>query len=317
MRIICINALCATALVSQAVAFTRSFGKTPRLLARTDRSHGSKQSSKLTPLSMSSSIPQEGKKQKQKQKIPNPFITDCDDSNTPPSLAKLISSIHSVKSGSDIRGIYTEHARIGTILNVSHAIQSERSLTPFSVYCYGAAFAQMVQIRSGKGSAFPIMSRGVDEWGDERMFIEKRQSQTVICVGRDPRFSGGRLADSFCRGVESVEGCIAHYTGLASTPAMFEFCRSDMCDGAVMITASHLPEDKNGLKFFTRTGGLTSNDIETLAERASISARQWHDLGIVPPSSGEGAVYCTSWVSNSATVIFLEIVIVKGGMMCP
>lgn len=159
----------------------------------------------------------------------------------------------------------------------------------------------MVQIRSGKGtfsSNFPSIARGVDEWGDEANIQTQSQSQTSICIGRDPRNSGIRLADAFCRGVESVDGVIAQYTGLASTPAMFEFCRSDMCDGAVMITASHLPEDRNGMKFFTKNGGLTKQDIEILAERATASAKEWFDFGIVPPSSGEGAVYCTSWVDN-------------------
>jgi hypothetical protein len=235
----------------------------------------------------------------------NSFISDCDNTNTPPSLAKIVSSIHSIKSGSDIRGIFTDHKSIGSILNVS-TVANERCLTPFAAYCYGAAFAQMVQIRSGKGINTPspsasasrsTISTNFDNWVDETSFLNVKSSQTIICIGRDPRRSGTRLSDAFCRGVESVQGVVARYTGLASTPAMFEFCRSDMCDGAVMVTASHLPEDRNGFKFFTKNGGLTKNDIEILAERASICARQWHDIGVVPPSSGKDGVYCSSWVS--------------------
>lgn len=233
----------------------------------------------------------------------NPFISDCDNTNTPPSLAKIVSSIHSIKSGSDIRGIFTDHKSIGSILNVSN-VSNERCLTPFAAYCYGAAFGQMVQIRSGKGvvtsspstSSRSLVSTNFDHWVDETSFLNEKSSQTIICVGRDPRHSGTRLSDSFCRGVESVQGVVARYTGLASTPAMFEFCRSDMCDGAVMVTASHLPEDRNGFKFFTKNGGLTKKDIEILAERASICARQWHDIGVVPPTSGKDGVYCSSWV---------------------
>ena len=78
---------------------------------------------------------------------------------------------------------------------------------------------------------------------------------------------------------------------------MFEFCRSGLCDGAVMITASHLPEDRNGYKFFMKSGGLTNRDIVTLAERASTCAREWYDVGLVPPSSGKGAVCCSQKVS--------------------
>ena len=32
-------------------------------------------------------------------------------------------------------------------------------------------------------------------------------------------------------------------------------------DGAVMITASHLPSHRNGFKFFTQSGGLNKQDI--------------------------------------------------------
>lgn len=34
-----------------------------------------------------------------------------------------------------------------------------------------------------------------------------------------------------------------------------------MYDGAVMITASHLPSHRNGFKFFTKAGGLSKQDI--------------------------------------------------------
>jgi phosphomannomutase len=172
-------------------------------------------------------------------------------------------------------------------------VSVDKALTPFAAYCYGAAFAQMVQIRSGKGSALSYIARNVDEWGDEGSL---KQSQTVISVGRDPRNSGVRLADAFCRGLESVDGVTSQYTGIASTPAMFEFCRSNKCDGSVMITASHLPEDRNGMKFFTKNGGLTKADIEILADGATKCAYQWHDIGIVPPSSGKEAVFCSSLV---------------------
>ncbi|CAN0492649.1 unnamed protein product, partial [Discosporangium mesarthrocarpum] len=39
-------------------------------------------------------------------------------------------------------------------------------------------------------------------------------------------------------------------------------------DGAVMITASHLPSNRNGLKFFTKAGGLNKQDISQVRIRA-------------------------------------------------
>ena len=51
--------------------------------------------------------------------------------------------------------------------------------------------------------------------------------------------------------------------GIASTPAMFMSTVSDdnPTTGGVMITASHLPFNRNGLKFFTKEGGLDKKDI--------------------------------------------------------
>lgn len=146
------------------------------------------------------------------------FISDCDDINTPPSLSKIIDSLHSIQSGSDIRGVFIDHPSRGCILNVSQAISSsgqEKALTPFAAYCYGKAFAQMVQIRCGKGIASSTgdwkqessLFLDVDVWEPFSTFAkldhEDEDSslfgKTVICVGRDPRLSGIALTDALCR----------------------------------------------------------------------------------------------------------------------
>jgi phosphomannomutase len=41
------------------------------------------------------------------------------------------------------------------------------------------------------------------------------------------------------------------------------------CDGAIMLTASHLPFNRNGLKFFTAQGGLNKGDIAALLDLAA------------------------------------------------
>lgn len=217
---------------------------------------------------------------------PELFQSDCDDVNTPPSLLRIFKSFLKLKSGSDIRGTFVDHGRVGSIMNIgtiisSHSSGSPAPLTPFAAYCFGAAFAKLVKIRSGKA-----------------LYGNAAEKETVICVGKDPRTHGVRLADSFARGVESVENCIAVYSGISSTPAMFEFCRADKCDGSVMVTASHLPEDRNGFKFFTRNGGLSKQDIDILTEGAMDAAREWTDIGLIPPTSGDGAVSCSEWVDH-------------------
>ena len=43
-------------------------------------------------------------------------------------------------------------------------------------------------------------------------------------------------------------------------------------DGAIIITASHLPFNRNGFKFFTEEGGLEKGDIADLLAHAAKSS---------------------------------------------
>ena len=279
-----------------------------------------------------------------------PPAADCDDDNTPPSLAAILQSINSLKSGSDIRGTFVDHKRIGTLLNVYQAILTsttgfDKALTPFAAYCYGNAFAQMVASHHSTSSSssslsssytgFPTAINSIiippslsslslssptlvskEEEGkdgrrlqDDNSIASSSSSDIYICVGRDPRSHSTTLADCVCRGIESVSGCKAVYTSLATTPSMLEFCRSTTVvpkiDASIMITASHLPQDKNGLKFFANfcQGGFTKKHISILAEGAISCARSWFHIGLVPPTSGEGGVSCSSWV---CTLVVIE-----------
>lgn len=102
----------------------------------------------------------------------------------------------------------------------------------------------------------------------------KEAASLTISVGRDPRLSGSDLVDAFCQALVPY-GCRILNAGLASTPAMFmsTIFEEYKCDGAVMVTASHLPFNRNGLKFFACDGGLDKGDITdiiTFAESDSI-----------------------------------------------
>ncbi|XP_052312400.1 uncharacterized protein LOC7468417 isoform X3 [Populus trichocarpa] len=74
---------------------------------------------------------------------------------------------------------------------------------------------------------------------------------------------------------------------LASTPAMFNSTLTEdeafLCpvDGAIMITASHLPYNRNGFKFFTNAGGLGKADIKNILERAVDIYNSFTDEGLM------------------------------------
>ncbi len=139
-----------------------------------------------------------------------------------------------LKSGTDIRGI--------AIKSSSHGVE----LTDKAVYDLACAFLY---------------------WLSEKLGKEKPK----IALGNDVRISCDRIAAAVKKAA-SESGCPLVYCGECSTPSMFMLLKkSDFgCDASIMITASHLPYDRNGLKFFTQDGGLESGDIDeiiALAER--------------------------------------------------
>ncbi len=88
-----------------------------------------------------------------------------------------------------------------------------------------------------------------------------------ISVGHDSRLSAERIKNAVIKALSS-NGARVIDCSLASTPAMFMTTVELGCDGAVQITASHHPKDRNGLKFFTRDGGLDGKDIADILDTA-------------------------------------------------
>ena len=100
--------------------------------------------------------------------------------------------------------------------------------------------------------------------------VKKDVASLRICVGRDSRLTGESLSKAVTSAI-AHEGADAFDAGLATTPAMFMSTVMpgfDM-DGAIMITASHLPFNRNGMKFFTADGGLDKGDIAEILEMAA------------------------------------------------
>lgn len=151
----------------------------------------------------------------------------------PPSTTSI--NWATLQNGSDIRGVALEGVA-GQPVN----------LTPEVVTILGKAFATWLALELGLPAA-----------------------ELAIAVGRDSRLSGPNLMQAAIEGMASL-GCRVMDVAMASTPAMFmatvlpEFS----CHGAIMMTASHLPFNRNGLKFFTRQGGLGKGDISRILELA-------------------------------------------------
>ena len=100
--------------------------------------------------------------------------------------------------------------------------------------------------------------------------VGKNPYDLRICVGNDARLSADTLKSGILKGI-SMFGAEGYDAGLAPAPAMFMSTVLPQLDfdGAVMITASHLPCDRNGFKFFTKEGELNKEDITSILKTAS------------------------------------------------
>ena len=156
-----------------------------------------------------------------------------------------------LQNGSDIRGVALEGIE-GQHVNLTE--QACRDI--------GRGFAIWLQQKCGK-------SEGIR-----------------VAVGRDSRLSGPTLCSWICDAMVN-QGIDVTDFGMASTPAMFMATVTEgyAFDGTVMITASHLPFNRNGFKFFTAQGGLEKGDIKAILQFAASDA----STGLTAGNLSQGA----------------------------
>lgn len=134
-----------------------------------------------------------------------------------------------LQNGSDIRGVATTGVE-----------GEEVNLTPHRVGKIASAFGKWLTSKAGK-------------------------TNVTVAIGRDSRISGEELAGCVAQGLADA-GAKVYDFGYCSTPAMFMSLLDESldCDGSIMITASHLPFNRNGMKFFTREGGTEKSEIKEI-----------------------------------------------------
>lgn len=103
------------------------------------------------------------------------------------------------------------------------------------------------------------------------VWLYKKTGKTClkVAVGRDSRLSGETLSNWISESMVESGLNVTDFK-MASTPAMFMSTVTEgyKFDGSVMITASHLPFNRNGFKFFTAEGGLEKQDIKEILSYA-------------------------------------------------
>ena len=107
-------------------------------------------------------------------------------------------------------------------------------------------------------SAVYDIAVGFSKW------LYKKYGQDIsVAVGKDSRLTGDMLKESVINGITDM-GVNAIDCRMATTPAMFMSTIIDgyKMNGAIMLTASHMPMQYNGMKFFIRDGGLEKEDLK-------------------------------------------------------
>ncbi len=156
-----------------------------------------------------------------------------------------------LQNGNDVRGV---------------AIATDKepvTLTPEKVTAIAAAFAAHLAEETGKAV-----------------------SELRIGIGHDSRLTAALFTEACSRG---LAGSRVYDCGLITTPAMFQstlLSGSDF-DGAVMLTASHLPFNRNGMKFFTKKGAPDKAMMSAILKKAEIMADRWPAEGAAAEATAE------------------------------
>lgn len=124
----------------------------------------------------------------------------------------------------------------------------------------------------------------------------------TIAVGHDSRLSADRISNCVAQGITECGGNVV-LTGLSSTPSMFMLLQDDFgADASIMITASHLPYQKNGLKFFVKEGGLEGSDVGEVLQLAA--------KGDFP--AGKGSVRTESYIERYSAGLVEKVRLATG-----
>ncbi|MDY3279136.1 MAG: phosphomannomutase/phosphoglucomutase, partial [Eubacteriales bacterium] len=140
-----------------------------------------------------------------------------------------------LKSGTDIRG---------------DALGEKAVLTNEVALCIGGAFITWLSERTGK-----------------------HPGALTVAIGRDSRLTGPALLAACAEGMARTGAQVWDY-GMCTTPAMYMSLLTEgfKADASIMVTASHHPYYRNGLKFFLPEGGVSATDISMILSIAANTA---------------------------------------------
>jgi len=126
-----------------------------------------------------------------------------------------------------------------------------------------------------------------------RAFIAACDMGTGICLGWDLRPSSPEIAQAV-RVATLAEGVDLIDCGAVPTPALALAAQAQGA-AAIMITGSHIPADRNGLKFYSRSGEITKEDEAAIKSALNRT-----------PGAGSGTLYHDAQVGAAFVARYVE-----------
>ncbi len=120
-------------------------------------------------------------------------------------------------------------------------------------------------------------------------FLGMTETDGSVLIGRDLRASSPRIAAAVAAGAARL-GLRAVDCGVLPTPAL-ALAAEARGTAAVMVTGSHIPDDRNGLKFYTARGEITKADETAIAEAQAALGTPAVDPAPLEPDNGAAASY--------------------------
>jgi len=108
---------------------------------------------------------------------------------------------------------------------------------------------------------------------------------TRIAIGIDLRPSSPRIAAA-CAAALQGQNILVDYCGALPTPALALYAQNEGIP-AIMITGSHIPFDRNGIKFYRPDGEITKSDETAIADAVVALNKFSGELPLINPAAIE------------------------------
>lgn len=124
--------------------------------------------------------------------------------------------------------------------------------------------------------------------------ICQKYNVIAIAIGVDNRPSSQAIAQT-CAAAILQAGIKPVYYGVVPTPALAYKAMQDKIP-CIMVTGSHIPFDRNGLKFYHPDGEITKADEQAILS-ANVEFETVKELPVLEVNSGAATAYCQRYLS--------------------